>query len=192
MQWCVVHVRVGRELAAAGLLERNLQLDVFLPEVKQHWRGKMQLGPLFPGYLFVADQAGKVSEIDSTPGCGRLVRTNSHERMSAPVYVAHAFVEQLRGHVAILNETGGLPRHNLHPGDYVRILSGPLQGFDALFLGSAAPSTRVRVLLNFLGRDQEIALALDALEPCSPPPSPANAQHPPRRTRGHGRRIRAA
>ena len=186
MDWCVVHVRVGRELAAAGLLERNLQLDVFLPEVKQHWRGKMQLGPLFPGYLFVADFAGKVGEIDATPGCGRLVRTGSRERLAAPVHVTDFFVEQLRDHVTQLNEIGGLPRHNLHPGDYVRILSGPLQGLNALFLGPTTPTKRVRVLLNFLGRDQEIAIAINTVEPCNPP------SHPPRRTRGQGRRIRSA
>lgn len=186
MDWCVVHVRVGRELAAASLLERNLQLEVFLPEVKQQWRGKLQLGPLFPGYLFVADGAGCMGDIDATPGCGRLVRAGRSERLAPPVSVTGSFVEQLRSHVAQLNDMGGLPRHNLHPGDHVRILSGPLQGFYALFVGPSTPAARVRVLLNFLGRDQQIAVDFNDLEPCSPP------QRPPRRTRGQGRRIHTA
>jgi transcription antitermination factor NusG len=189
MEWCVVQVRAGQELAAAGLLERSLRLAVFLPEVLQRWHGKTQLGPLFPGYLFVTegDKPGALGEVDFTPGCGRLVRMGRCEaRVSAPVTIEDGVVEQLRLRVAHFNAAGGLPAYWLHPGDWVQIKAGPMQGLEAIFIGPQTPSERVQLLLYFLGREQRVTLALDDVEPCAPP------QRRERRTRGHGRRIHCA
>jgi transcription antitermination factor NusG len=189
MQWCVVHVRAGQELAAAGLLERSLKLSVFLPEVMQRWRGKTQLGPLFPGYVFVmeGDKPGALGEVDFTPGCGRLVRMGRCEaRVSAPVTIGEAVVEQLRMRVAQFNTAGGLPAHRLHPGDWVQIKAGPMRGLEAVFAGPQTPSERVQLLLYFLGREQQISVASEDVEPCTQP------LRRERRTRGHGRRIHSA
>jgi transcription antitermination factor NusG len=189
MQWCVVHVRAGQELAAAGLLERSLKLSVFLPEVLQRWRGRTQLGPLFPGYVFVTegDRQGALGEVDFTPGCGRLVRLGRCEQQAtSPVTICEAVVEQLRQRVTQFNAAGGLPTHRLHPGDWVQIKAGPMRGLDALFIGPQTSSERVQLLLYFLGREQQISLAFDDVEPCAQP------QRRERRTRGHGRRIHGA
>jgi transcriptional antiterminator RfaH len=187
MCWCVVHVRAGRELATADLLQRNLRLQVYLPEVRQRWRGKMQLGPLFPGYLFINAGADewRLADIEATPGCGRLVRSGSPLTQTGdPICVDDNILEQLQQHVAQLNEIGGLPAHKLHPGDSVEITAGPLRGLVAIFQGPLTPSARVQVLLHFLGREQEVSVALDEIEPSTFP-----SVKRMRRTRGHGRRI---
>lgn len=193
MCWCVVHVRAGRELAAADLLQRNLRLRVYLPEVRQRWQGKMQLGPLFPGYLFVStgsetgSETGRLAQVEAMPGCGRLVRSGSWTTPAAePVRIEDGVVAQLQQHVEQLNATGGLPALRLRSGDSVQIKTGPMRGLDAIFLGPLTPAARVQVLLHFLGREQQVTVALDDIEPCAPDVKRV------RRTRGHGRRIRSA
>jgi transcriptional antiterminator RfaH len=189
MCWCVVHVRVGRELAVADLLQRSLHLKVYLPEVTQRWRGRTELGPLFPGYLFVADEArsGALAAIDLTPGCGRLVRMGSQQvRAAEPISVTGEIIHQIQAQVSQLNRTGGLPAHNLHPGDSVHITGGPMRGLHAIFLGPLTPAERVQVLLRFLGREQEVSVGVDDIEAVAPPIKRL------RRTRGQGRRIRGA
>lgn len=189
MCWCVVQVRAGRELAAADLLQKNLDLNVYLPEVMQRWHGKTQLGPLFPGYLFARDDLGRgaLAQVDGTPGCGRLVRLGSCAARSAErVSVPDDIVRLLQEKVALLNQAGGLPAHNLHPGDAVQITAGPMQGLSAVFLGPLTPAARIQVLLHFLGREQAVMVAADCVEPCAPEPKRI------RRTRGHHRFIHSA
>ncbi len=189
MCWCVVQVRAGRELAAADLLQKNLDLNVYLPEVMQRWHGKTQLGPLFPGYLFARDDlgCGALAQVDATPGCGHLVRlgsctTRSAERVNVPDDVVRLLQEK----VALLNQAGGLPAHNLHPGDMVQITAGPMLGLSAVFVGPLTPAARIQVLLHFLGREQAVMVAAECVEPCAPVPPRT------RRTRGHGRFIHSA
>jgi transcriptional antiterminator RfaH len=186
MDWSVVHVHVGRELATADRLQRDLELNVYLPEVVQCRRGKMQMRPLFPGYLFVGadSRTGSLGNVDVTPGCGRLVRSGSQDiRGAEPVYVAEEVLRQLQHNVAHLNGAGGLPAHNLHPGDSVQITAGPMRGLGAVFLGPLTPSARLQILLHFLGCEQRVLIGLDSIEA-----SPASSTRV-RRTRGHGRRI---
>lgn len=191
MCWCVVQVRAGCELAAAGLLQKNLDLNVYLPEVMQRWHGKTQLGPLFPGYLFVRDDLGceALAHVDGTPGCGHLVRMGSRLMCAGDrVLVPDDVVQQLQAKVSRLNQVGGLPAHNLHPGDSVQIITGPMQGLSAVFQGPLTPAARIQVLLHFLGREQTVMVATDNIEPCAPAAPPKGQ----RRTRGHGRYIHSA
>jgi transcriptional antiterminator RfaH len=189
MSWYVVKVRAGRELATAELLQNNLQLKVYVPEVMQSWRGKTQLQPLFPGYLFVHGGCGRgaLAQIDVTPGCGRLVRFDSGTaHTDACIAVGDDDVRLLRARVLQLNQSGGLPAYHLHPGDPVEITAGPMQGVNALLLRLLPSTARVQVLLHFLGREQKVTVAMDSVTPCAP------AQKGTRRTRGHGRYIGGA
>ena len=189
MCWCVIHVRAGREPAAADLLQRTLQLKVYLPEVLQRRQGKTQPGPLFPGYLFVRDDpaSSALAQVDSTPGCGHLLRLGRrHTPAAERVCVTEEVVQLLQAKVARLNQAGGLPAHNLHPGDTVQITGGLMRGLSAVFVGPLTPAARIQVLLQFLGREQTLTVAAESVEPCAP------AWKRPRRTRGHGRAVHAA
>ena len=189
MSWYVVQVRAGREHVAADLLQKNLHLGIYVPEVMQSWRGEMQLAPLFPGYLFVHGDCGggDLAKIDATPGCGRLVRFGCATACADEcIAVGDDAVRLIQAKVLQLNQGGGLPAHHLHPGEPVEITGGPLQGLSALFLGPLTPAGRVQVLLRFLGREQKITVALDSVVPRTP------VSKRRRRTRGQGRYIDAA
>jgi len=64
------------------------------------------------------------------------------------------------------------------------VREGPLAGMEGIFEGPAGPAERVRILLRFLGECNRAVVPLDILEGAAPRP------HPPRRTRGKGRKIR--
>jgi transcription antitermination factor NusG len=167
------------------MLEAHLGLAVYLPQVDQRRRGRMAPAPLFPGYLFVESAAEKFvrSAVDAQPGVIRVVTIDAQ-----PCEVDANVVAALRSQVAAVNAAGGLPQHPFKPGDRVRLQTGPLEGMEAIFLGPTMPSERAEILLSFLGRAQRARVDIAELEPIA---APRTALHPPRRTRGHGRRIQS-
>ena len=181
-QWYVVHTKPLREVMVSGLLEDQLNLTVYLPEVIETRRNKKRRVPLFPGYVFVQVSLPQApaQAINSTPGVIRLV---SFGGLPKPLPARE--IEMLRKHLDELNAQGGLPLHSFRPGDEIRLRDGPLQGLGAIFLGPMTPSQRVRVLLDFLGTEREAEVALDSIERVAPTPQRG------RRTRGKGRQIRS-
>ena len=181
-QWYVVHTKPTRELMVGSLLEQQLNLLVYLPEVIETRRNKKRRAPLFPGYVFVQASLSQAptQTINSVPGVLQLVSFGG-----VPQALPAGEIEALRRRLDELNDQGGLPTHSFHPGDEVRLKDGPLQGLEAIFLGPMTPSQRVRVLLDFLGTEREAEVELDSIERVATP-----AQRG-RRTRGKGRRIRS-
>jgi transcriptional antiterminator RfaH len=181
-QWYVAHCRPGSEgLAAWGLTER-LGLTTYLAEVSKRTRKDTKPAPLFPGYFFVRADLGAVniSSINSTPGMRRILEFGG-EAQSIP----GAMVAAIRERVDKLNAEGGLPAHTFQDGDAVLLTGGPLKGLEAVFLGATTPGGRVKVLLHFLGRLNEVRVDADELEPAAPQARPAMQRH----TRGRGRPI---
>lgn len=184
LPWYVVHARPQQELLAAAVIQANLGLVTWVPEVKQHRRGQRQLGPLFPGYLFVqgASMGLPTSSINSSPGVLRVIAFGS-EPQPLPATV----VAELRQAVDGVNEQGGLPQHPFRPGNTVRFRRGPLEGLEAIFIGPLEPAERVEVLLRFLGSQRTIYVAPNELELVA---NPIIERPTGRRSRGAGRPIR--
>ncbi len=181
--WYVVHTKAQQEMLAASLLEQHLAAVVLLPQVRQHTRGRMRVAPLFPGYLFIEldlDQSA-ASAVNNTPGVIRLVAFGGQ-----PKPVPAKVIEALRARLAEVDAQGGLPQHPFKEGDRVRLTGGPLAGLEAVFLGPMRPAERVRVLLRFMGQEQEALAPVEDLEPAGGPSTVKR----PRRTRGKGRPIR--
>lgn len=180
----VVQVKTGREVLAAAMLELHLGLAVYLPQVVQRRHGRSGPAPLFPGYLFVtsAPAAFVRSAVDAQPGVVHVVTVDA-----TPYTLDDAVVTALQARVAAMNAAGGLPVHPFKPGDAVQLRSGPLAGMEAIFVGATTPSERVEILLRFLGRTQRARVAVSELEAVA---NPRGELHPPRRTRGHGRKIK--
>ena len=122
--------------------------------------GELSL-PLFPGYFFV--QWSSLNEepgaIDSTPGCGRLVRTSSTEATAQPIALPPTVIEWLRA-----QEEAGVQ------------LPVPLPGLEAALNELLSPRSRVTALLQAIGAET----AGEEDEP---------SVKRPRRTRGRGRKI---
>jgi transcriptional antiterminator RfaH len=170
-------------MLAAGLLEQRLTAAVLLPQVRQRTRGQMRSAPLFPGYLFVELDLEHVeaSAVNNTPGVIRLVAFGG-----VPKPVPGRVIAALQARLAELEAQGGLPQHPFKEGDRVRLKEGPLAGLEAVFVGPMRPAERVRVLLEFLGQEQEALVPVEDLEAAGGPGKR------PRRTRGKGRPIRTA
>src|SRR5205823_1883871 len=121
--------------------------------------------------------------INSTPGILRLLQLGGEPRP-----IPAAVVEAIRERVEILNAEGGFSRYKFHPGDPVSLRSGPLRGLQAVFIGPMPAKARVKVLLEFLGRPNEVQVDIDVLEPAKPGaergPDPEPQVRGERRTRG--------
>jgi transcriptional antiterminator RfaH len=176
--WYVVYTKAQKELFVYSMLTDRQHLTAYLPEVLQKYRGKMQLRPLFPRYLFVQvdlDQHA-ASTIGHTPGVVRLVAFEGR-----PLPLRAGVIEAIRQEVERLNAAGGLTEQPFSEGDLVRLRSGPLAGMEAVFVKHLAPHDRAVVLLRFLGQENQVEVDLAELE-----------LKPKRRrgTRGRGRKIR--
>lgn len=182
-RWYVVHCQPLKERQAATLLEEQLGVTVYLPEVKRRFRGEMRYAPLFPRYLFVRADMNETppSAINALPGVVRLV-TYGIKPQPVPARIIATIQEQLE----LLDEQGGLPAHTYQSGDMVQLRSGPFQGLEALFVGPMHPCERVRVLLDFMGQLREVEIDVEMLE-TSRAGAPAKRE---RRTRGRGRPIK--
>lgn len=182
--WFVVHARPHLEMMAAAVIESRLELNIWLPEVRQLRRGEHRLAPLFPGYFFVqaAVDGLPLSAINRMPGVVRVVAFGPQ-----PHPVAHTVIAALREQVDAVNARGGLPFHPFKPGDTVRFRGGPLEGMEAIFVGPTEPAARVEVLLRFLGGQRTLAVAPADLEAVA---NPVAERPQPRRSRGKGRPIR--
>ncbi len=181
--WYVVHCRPHKERYAALALQEQFGLTVYVPEVMCYYQGQIQHAPLFPRYLFAQIDLHTVppSRINATPGVTRLVTFDT-----TPQKIPAAVVQAIHTQVECCNEQGGLPEHGFQPGDTVQFRRGPLRGLEAIFVGPITPSRRVRILLEFMGRLNELEVDRNLLETSS-----ENVpQKRERRTRGRGRWIK--
>jgi transcriptional antiterminator RfaH len=181
-QWLVVHTLAKQELLAAILLEKQLGATIFLPEVLQYRRGKKQLLPLFPGYLFIqCDLATHPpSAISTVPGVIRLLMGTL-----GALSVAEEVITSLRQACMRINDSGGLASHFFQPGERVRLLSGPLAGLEGAFVKSTSAGERAIILLRFLNQESPVTVDVHLLETAK------EGWRPPRQrsTRGGGRRV---
>ncbi|HET9496682.1 MAG TPA: transcription termination/antitermination NusG family protein [Chloroflexia bacterium] len=181
-RWYVVHCKPGKEFLAEAALQENLDLQTYLPTVLSPVRGTIRKVPFFPGYLFLsaAPPQMQLTRIRSMPGVLRVLDFGDGPQ-AVPKLVVSAIQERLE----TLNNNGGLPAHNFKPGETITLKSGPFRGLQAVFLGPLSPGARVKVLLEFLGRLNEVKVDLENLTRSDDRP----AHNGRRGTRGHGRVI---
>ena len=181
--WYAVHCQHSKEWQAAATIETLLDLPVYVPNVRRRLRGKIQLTPFFPGYLFIrADfQIVAPSKLNTMPGVLRLLVFDDQ-----PHSIPAAVIEHIRTRVDEIDAHGGLLAHHFQPGDTVRLKAGPFRGLEAAFVGPMKPSERARVLVDFLGGLREADVSIDDLERIHSAPLPAQQE---RRSRGKGRPI---
>ncbi len=163
-RWFLVQSKARDEFRAAQQLESQ-QLDVFLPllAVERLRRGRRVAvsEPLFPGYLFVRfdPQFISLTSIQSTRGVARLVRFGN-----LPMPVPDRLIDELKARgeaIAQLQPDGeqALPRS----GDKVRIVSGPFQALDAVFLESSG-ERRALVLVELIGKTMQLEVDHASIE----------------------------
>jgi transcription elongation factor/antiterminator RfaH len=156
--WYVLHSKPRKESQLDTYLQSQ-GFETFYPAIRVNPVNPRaaKIRPYFPGYLFVhadLDQVG-VSALQWIPGAIGLVMFGGQ-----PATVHQRVIQQLKQHLNEIKTAGGLTLDGLKQGDPVRLTSGPLAGYEAIFDMRLSGSERVQVLLEILGR--QVRLKVDA------------------------------
>ena len=159
MFWCCAQIEPYRERLALHCLGLN-GFEVYCPRVREQIRVRgckvVRTPLLFPGYAFILVVSAWWSARWS-PGVRRIVMDGEH-----PAHVPNDVISEIRS-----RERNGLVElvrpGRFRPGTRVRVTSGPLSEKIGM-LAVLRPHERVIVLLNLLGGDQRVDLAMNAIE----------------------------
>lgn len=143
--WYALRTKPRKELHVAEQL-MLARIPVYLPVVRLSPAARRE-EPFFPGYLFAqADLREAASKaLHWTPGLIGPVEFGGE-----PAPIADDFVLRLRRRLEQIRAAGGLILNDLHPGDSVTVVSGPLAGYEALFDCRLSSAERVRILLTLV------------------------------------------
>jgi transcriptional antiterminator RfaH len=160
LAWFCVRSQPKHEHIAAARL-REERLDVFLPRIrfrKASARGPVWVTePLFPNYLFARfDWQQSARFVRHAAGVSTIVSFGTH----VPT-VPGEVVEELRRQIQA--EEPYVIAGTLAPEDRVQISGGALHGLTAVVAQVLPARERVRVLLQFLGRQTMVELEQEAV-----------------------------
>ena len=182
--WYVVRTDPHAENLAENELSRD-GFETFLPRIKNARTGlPAKEQPLFPGYLFLRlNPSGEVWPV-FRPGHRVIGWLNfGGEVPSLP----DSAVAELKQRVEVINHEGGL-RPRFEPGQIVQVMSQSIQGLARVIEDARSPKSRVKVLLEFMGRSIAADVGWEYLRPVED--SVGDIRQAPRRTRGRGRWIK--
>jgi len=168
--WFCVRTLAKHEHTAAGTLRRELNIDCFSPRVR--FRKMTRRGPvwfvdaMFPGYIFAHFTYSELHRrVVHSAGVSTIVHFGD--------YVPHledAAIELLRK-TAADDEVVTLDPQ-ITPGTAVKVTDGPFQGLAAVVTQVIPARDRVRILLEFLGRQMETEMRSARLIPIRRPSTP--------------------
>ncbi len=163
--WYLVYSKPRQERVARENLERQ-GFETCLPLIRQRRRHRGRyvgtVEPMFPRYLFVRFDAERDhwGSIRSTLGVSGLVRFGTN---LAGVPDDLVVLLQSRQDPEGVQD---LPAPEFRSGAGVRIIEGPLAGYEGIF-HAAGGRDRVTVLLHVCGQHTPVQLPLGHLEPLS-------------------------
>lgn len=185
LSWYVVRTKPQCEyLAARGLRRDGFQ--IFLPLVGSPTpRAGRQDSPLFPGYLFLRYDVDSQDwpSLRQMPGILGWVRLGGIVP-AIPDEVVDLLVERVES----INQGGGLWTR-FKRGQRVQVLAGRMEGLAEVIEEPQSPEDRVRVLLDFMGRQVPAQVPWLNLRTINAEAEDARGR---RRTRGKGRWVRGA
>jgi transcription antitermination factor NusG len=151
-RWYVAQTKRYAERRASLQLERY-GLSSYLPLYVEWPRPPVgsDIGPLFPGYLFVRALDRQYPVILRTPGVRSLVCFGD-----IPATLDDAHIDLLRSR----EDPDGLIRHGngIDVGGDVCVIDGPFRGFRAVLERRLPARDRVLILLSILRRDARVEL----------------------------------
>jgi len=156
--WFCLRTRTRQEhLTAEHLRKRLEEVEVFAPRIrfrKPTRRGTIWfVEALFPGYLFARfDPTTHLRQVRYAFGVTGIVAFGGRYAV-----VPDDTVEQLRA--AFANEEMRVLTEPFQEGDAVEIVGGPFRGLEAVIRRVLPARERVRILLNFLGRETEAEIS---------------------------------
>ena len=189
--WYVARSKQGGEYLLRDGLEA-VGIEVFLPSIKRikplNLSRHREEIPLFPGYLFIKYALGENGwrHLNQFPQFAGLVNFGGVIASIPEEEILH-----LSERVAAANERGGLWKP-FQAGEQVKVTFGRTQSLAQVVECSKSPRTRVKVLMEFLGRLIHAEVPLEAVQPLDARQAVVGqlGSRAPRRTRGKGRWIR--
>src|SRR5215831_15420540 len=157
--WCCAQIETRRERFAShflGLAGYQIYSPLLREQRRRHGRKIITTPPLFPGYLFLWVVSGWWSARWS-PGVVRLVMDGEQPAKVPDDVIAEIRSRERNGLIELVKPRG------LRPGTRVRVIDGLLVGQIGV-LALLKPHERVIVLLQMLGGDQRVDLAMKAIE----------------------------
>lgn len=159
IRWYGIHTRHQHEMSVASILA-NKGFKVFYPtyESVRKWkdRSKKLSLPLFPGYLFLANDVEKKLLIVSTPGVCAILSFAGE-----PALIPSAEIEALRRSIDCRYKL--TPHPFLNTGDRLRIKSGPLAGTEGI-LTRKKDIYRLVLSVEMLGRSAAVEIDASIVE----------------------------
>lgn len=161
--WFVLRSQPKHERIATQRLRQMAEVEVFCPHLRFQRptvRGpKWFVEAMFPGYLFARfDYARQHREVRYAAGVSGLLEFGGRIPQ-----VSDDVIQALR------EETVGQEMIEIQPeleaGTTVKVVHGALRGFEAVITRVMPGRERVRILLNFLGREIEAEVANPAVLP---------------------------
>lgn len=162
--WCVAHTQPSKELLAKQHLQEQ-GYEVYLPQFKKTRRHARKveevLAPLFPRYIFVGMDlsTARWRSINGTRGVSHLLMGDELN----PAKISPQIIEDLKAQELGCGVVPILSLETFIKGDKVRVLEGVFKDHEATF-ETLDDKSRVKLLLNFLGRQTEITLPPYAVE----------------------------
>lgn len=139
--WYVLRVTYQREMTAARQLE-ELGIEHFIPTVRKKIRNEKGLAigwktePLIHNYIFVNDSYDNIYKIKH----GKLdflrfmMEKDSEGGANVPQYVPDKQMADFMKVVRTMGSKQVDPSIDLHKGDRVRILTGPFEGVEGIYI----------------------------------------------------------
>jgi transcriptional antiterminator RfaH len=150
LAWYCARTKPKHEHIAAATLQRNLELETFLPRLRierpTRYGAVRTIEPLFPCYLFVRCVIGeRLDEIKHANGISSLVRFGGKIPM-----IEDAIIEELQD--CFEADEPMAVEHRLTPGTEVSVAGGAFDGMRAHVLRNMPAKQRVQILLDILGQ----------------------------------------
>lgn len=160
LNWYCVRAKPRSENAAAHSIQAIEGVDVFFPKtIPQQKKNSMPAQALFPGYLFACfDPISNMRAVHFAHGVAYVLRRNLK-----PDPVDPQIIKDLR----IATTENGLleiPDRPHQVGSKVTITEGLFKGGDGMVTRLIPARERVKVLLEFLGRETEIEIDENSLD----------------------------
>lgn len=169
-QWFVIHCYSGYENKVRHAIEQRIEtmgmrdkiFDVIVPtqeeiEVKEGKKRTVERR-VFPGYILVEMKMDEDSwyVVRNTPGVTGFVGNGNEPTALRP--------EEVKAIMDRMEETGVTIRVDYKVGQKVRITDGPFNDFIGTVAAIDQDKSKVRVMVNFFGRDTPVELDFQQVE----------------------------
>lgn len=175
--WYCVRARPKTERATSQLLRSEADMEVFCPLIRferARRSGRVWVTEaMFPGYLFARFLYGTQHRlVRSTHGVTTIVGFGGR-----PMPVPEDIIQELRA--SVTDQETIVVQAGIEAGEEVSVVAGPFRGVRAVVTRVLPARERVAILLEVLGTEREVEVAMGSLMP--------DVSHPLLRAEGRSR-----